>query len=295
MAENFLLHYNEGIWLEKIPAPLNTLQLFITNKCNLRCQGCFYRHKLGQTEMSLEQYQAYLEKYLPQIQKVILLGGEPTLHPQLPQIIALNQERGIKTTIYSNGFNLRPLEKINLDLVKIRVGVYGAQQSEKPLAKVTPTELPLTIVYMLRQDNISELAATAELAEKEYNCQDFYISSIRDIAATDNYWLDTAETIPVSNYAKIIQNFVDNYQGQIKRLHLATRGVIITKNNDFTSVNRCRFGNIFPDQEKIICPLDISKKLTTNELSFDERACTKHYKCILQKIILEKITYANTK
>ncbi|MDD5164752.1 MAG: 4Fe-4S cluster-binding domain-containing protein, partial [Patescibacteria group bacterium] len=93
--------------------PVNTLQLFITNRCNLRCKGCFYAHKLGAKEMSLREYQDYILKYLPEIQKVILLGGEPTMHKNLPQMLKFNNQYGLKTTIYSTGFNLEQFKGKN--------------------------------------------------------------------------------------------------------------------------------------------------------------------------------------
>lgn len=288
MVENILLQYDQNLWAEEQAAPLNTLQLFITNRCNLRCRGCFYSHKLGLEEMTFDAYCRAVESYLPQIGKIILLGGEPTMHPDLPKMIAFNQKNNVKTTIYSNGFDLKPLENIDLTGVKVRVGVYGATSTEKPLSRVTQTALPLTIVYMLRRDNISELKAAAKMAEEKFNCQAFYISSIRDIATTGDYWLDTEETISPSEFAQVVQDFVDTYQGGIKQLHLATRGVLVTKNNDFQRVKKCRFGNIFPDGEKIICPLDISKKLVAPELVYDARPCTKHERCILQKIVLKR-------
>lgn len=239
--------------------------------------------------MSFDDYCAAVKPYLGKIGKIILLGGEPTMHKELPSIVKFNQEQGLKTTIYSNGFDLTPLENLDLTGVKIRIGVYGAQSGEKCLTQVKRTDLLVTIVYMLRRDNIGQLAAAAEMAEKEFNCEDFYVSSIRDIATTGDYWIDTPETVPAEEFAEIVKDFIDNYHGGLKRIHLATRGVLVTENNDFKGVKRCRFGNLFPDGEKIICPLDISKKLTSKELLFDERACTKHHKCILQKIVLHKI------
>jgi len=286
---DIVLKYDRNKWREESVPAFNTLQLFITNRCNLRCRGCFYSHKLGGEEMSLDAYRAAVEPYLGRIGKIILLGGEPTMHEDLPEIIKFNQEHGLKTTIYSNGFDLAPLVSLDLAGVKIRIGVYGAQSGEKCLAQVKRTDLPVTIVYMLRRDNIGQLAAAAEMAEKDFKCDDFYVSSIRDIAATGDYWIDTPETVPAEEFAAIAQDFVDNYRGGLKRLHLATRGVLVTENNDFAGVKRCRFGNLFPDGEKIICPLDISKKLASPELVFDSRPCTKHHKCILQKIVLHRL------
>lgn len=128
---------------------------------------------------------------------------------------------------------------------------------------------------------------TAMMAEKKFDCQGFYISSIRDIAVTQDYWKDTKETLNLEGYFKAVQNFVKNYNGRIPRLHIARRGIIIGNKQ---KVTKCRFGNIFPDNKKIICPLDISKKLYSKELMFNKRPCNKNKECILQKIVLEKVT-----
>jgi len=56
MGKMLSLQYDQSKWQELIPRPVNTLQLFITNKCNNRCKACFYAHKLGSEEMSFDDY-----------------------------------------------------------------------------------------------------------------------------------------------------------------------------------------------------------------------------------------------
>jgi len=289
MDERFELKYDKRKWGEVIPTPVNTLQLFITNKCNLRCAGCFYQHKLGNGEMSFEEYKTHVLQHRKEIDKVILLGGEPTLHQNLPEIIDFNNEQGLRTTLYTNGVRLDALDRTDLSSTQVRIGVYGSFSSEKPLYKISPPDFPVTIVYMLRRDNIAEFEQTASMAEHRFNCDGFYISSIRDITSTQDFWKDTPDTIPLKQYYEIVQQFVDGYEGTIPVLHIARRGVIeteLTAKNDL--VSRCRFGNIFPDGEKIICPFDISRKITTNALSFGTRSCNKHKNCILEKIVLRR-------
>jgi len=283
------LEYNPERWEELIPAPVNTLQLFITNQCNNRCKACFYAHNLGSDEMKFEDYKRILLKYIGSVSKVVLLGGEPTLHKDLCKMIKFNSILGLKTTVYTNGINIKALENIDLASTTIRIGVYGAEKSEKPLARVPDTSLPVTIVYMLRKDNVNELIKTAQMAEKRFNCQEFYISSIRDIAATQNYWNDTEETLSLDEYFDVVQGFVKSYKGGIRKIHIARRGVIETRKKYPLITRHCRFGNIFPDNRKIICPLDISKKAYSPELCFRTRKCNKHSECILQKIVLSRI------
>jgi organic radical activating enzyme len=281
------LEYDRERWQEVISNPINTLQLFITNRCNLRCNGCFYRNRLGKEEMSLEEYSEHVERYRDEIDKIILLGGEPTIHKNLGEMLDLNRKLGLRTTIYTNGFNLKNLENTNLKDVSVRIGVYGAYSSEKPIANLERTKIPVDIVYMLRKDNVKELMLTAKIAERDFNCKSFYISSIRDITLTGSFWRDTEETIPIEEYAEIIQEFVSRYDGNIPVLHIARRGVLYTENTG-QKVDCCRFGNIFPDNQKVICPFDISRNITSPELVFNKRKCNKHTECILRKIVLKR-------
>ncbi len=290
------LNYDVNIWHEKISTPVPTLQTFITNKCNKRCTGCFYAHNLGKNEMSITEYKKLVEKYENDISKVILLGGEPTMHPKLSEMCIFNQNKNIKTTIYTNGFDLVALEemfkqhKINASLLNIRVGILGLTKGEKNLLEIQKTNLPVTIVYMLRQNNIHELLATVEYAEKNFNCQDFYISTIRDIATTGSFWLDTGDTISNEFFAAIIQNFLNTYKGNIKRIHIAKRGVLTTENQTkYPQVNHCRYINVFPDGKQIICPFDICKQIYTDiDYTLGTRKCNKNHECLLQKIVLER-------
>jgi MoaA/NifB/PqqE/SkfB family radical SAM enzyme len=287
-----MLKYNTSEWQELLPRPVNTLQLFITNRCNNRCKACFYAHSLGSEEMSFEDYQKIVLKYSENVSKVILLGGEPTLHKDINKMIRLNSLLGLKTTVYTNGINIKVLEQLeasDLARITIRIGVYGAEKSEKPLLRVPDTQLPVTVVYMLRKDNVDELMKTALMAEKRFNCKEFYISSIRDIAATNDYWKETDETLPLEEYSRVVQEFVKSYKGKIRKLHISRRGVIESKKKYPLATKHCRFGNVFPDGKKIICPLDISKKLYSPELGFRSRHCNKHNECLLQKIVLERI------
>jgi hypothetical protein len=129
---------------------------------------------------------------------------------------------------------------------------------------------------------------TAGMAESEFNCRGFYISSIRDIERTGSFWKDTSETLPIKEYTNVVRDFVRNYSGNIPLLHLARRGVLYTGNENSDVTCKCRFGNIFLNGDRIICPLDISKNITSGELIFNQRPCNKHTECILQKIVLKR-------
>ena len=57
------------------------LQVFLSDRCNMRCDYCFLALP-GATVLSVEALKAAYAKLKPS-DHVTLLGGEPTLHPDL--------------------------------------------------------------------------------------------------------------------------------------------------------------------------------------------------------------------
>ena len=254
----------------------NTLQLFVTNRCDRRCKGCFYASRLSSEDMPLADYRRHLDSHVGRlgISKVILLGGEPALHPRIAELVGEATGRGLDVTAYTNGCNLAAFP--DDPKLTVRVGVLGLNYSEKPLALVRPSNLPVSVVYILRSDNVWELDATVAYAEEKFNCRYFMVSSIRDVEATGSYWTDTPDTIPNAEYKKIVEGFLGRYRGRLD-VHVANRGVYGGCGHD-----HCRFLNIYPDGNCTLCPFDISLGILDDPKDFG-RKCNKHTECLLQK------------
>ena len=145
--KKFKLVYDMNKWKERITDPVPTLQLFITNKCNKRCAGCFYEESLGNEEMPLNRYKEIINEYKTRIKKVILLGGEPTIHKDVDKMISFNMEQNLKTTVYTNGKDLKKLEDIHTEDIRngtennldVRIGILGLYHGEKNLAEIKKT------------------------------------------------------------------------------------------------------------------------------------------------------------
>jgi hypothetical protein len=83
--------------------------LAISAVCNQKCPYCFTSDHFGtvthrEAFMTIEAFEAGLD-FLDRshLDEVRLLGGEPTLHPQFPQLVALARMRHKKITVFSNG------------------------------------------------------------------------------------------------------------------------------------------------------------------------------------------------
>jgi sulfatase maturation enzyme AslB (radical SAM superfamily) len=88
-----------------------TMSVEIISSCNLRCPGCWVKnsHNLSTARTIEVMDVGILERTLKfgrnmGISKISLLGGEPTLHPQLPEIIKKAYALGYeKVSITTNG------------------------------------------------------------------------------------------------------------------------------------------------------------------------------------------------
>ena len=82
--------------------------------CNLRCPWCHNRELVLQTAdcISLEAALAQIEKRKSVLGGVVLSGGEPTLFPDLGELISRIKSFGLKTKLDTNGFLPLALEKI---------------------------------------------------------------------------------------------------------------------------------------------------------------------------------------
>ena len=87
--------------------------LYITNVCNLHCKNCIvldYKGRVTIPHLSLAEIKEIIEKIPVQLEQIQLVGGEPTLHPQLEEIVLYLKQsnKAQKLSIVTNGTNYTP-------------------------------------------------------------------------------------------------------------------------------------------------------------------------------------------
>ena len=277
-------------WKEKRSERKNTLQVFITNKCNLECKGCFARKIIGgnRTDMELSEYKQAVENFISKEgEKINLLGGEPLLHPQLKEILRHNSSKNLSTTIYTNGYYLGEYNKEDLENAKLRASIYSYNEGIKSATNLPLTEAPLDTCYMVSSNTkLESLLKSAEHMEKNYDCNVFFISSIREL---DNerkeFFDDTDLTMPLIEYKELVHKFLEEYEGNME-IHVSKRGVFESTLN--TGSNKCKFSNYFIGGQIIQCPYDIVNSRFQEDYSFDNRYCQQNNSCLMTKVIFER-------
>lgn len=76
----------------------------VTGNCDLKCEHCRNVDLLG-SQLGYEEI-AFLIERIPGPARVHFLGGEPTLHPALPEIVEFARGKGHYTSMVTNGVGL---------------------------------------------------------------------------------------------------------------------------------------------------------------------------------------------
>lgn len=83
---------------------LNSMRIYVTEKCNASCPNCYNSNSRSNREMSIENFEK-LCGWLKSngITHLKLLGGEPTVHSNFNDIVEIAQSNFNEIAIFSNG------------------------------------------------------------------------------------------------------------------------------------------------------------------------------------------------
>lgn len=274
----------------------NTMQIFITNNCNFSCKGCFARKviKTKIKNMSISEYKKAINLCVDKNGKQVnLLGGEPLLHPKLKELIKIAKDKNLKITIYTNGALLNNYKPNDFTGVKIRVSIYSLL-NHKAVISIPKTNIEFDANFMVsNKTTTDELLKTARYAETNYNCKNFFISSIRELDNKNKeFFEDTEITMPLLKYKKIIHSFLCHYEGTMT-IHISKRGVF--ESTKTLALNKCRFVNYFIGGKIIQCPYDVVNLKYQKDFQFNTRHCQHNNTCLMSKLIFRKRKRLNEK
>ena len=265
----------------------NTLQIFITNRCNLSCKGCFARNimKTSNLDITIAEYTEVVKKFIDKGgQHINIIGGEPLLHPRLKRIIEITHCFDLSSHLYTNGLFLDRYKAMDFLTTKIRTSVYCKNKYNKAANKLPLTNIPIDVCYMVgKETTTNDLLGTAKFVENNYNCNVFFISSIREL---DNkrheFFDDTNITMNLIRYKELVCGFLNKYNGKMQ-IHISKRGMF--ESTKTMAENKCRFANYFIGGKIIQCPYDVVNCKFQKDYTFNKRHCQHNNTCLMSKII----------
>jgi len=157
----------------------------ILTQCNLKCTHCYINpHEHGTEILSIEVIENWLGAFMEKSRSanVIFLGGEPTLHPDLPRAVKRARAIGYKSiTIDTNGFLfhdfLKKVSPSEIDFLSFSLdgatektndrirgkGVY--QTCLKGITEAVSLGFHTSLIYTVSRSNIHELSMMPSLIE----------------------------------------------------------------------------------------------------------------------------------
>lgn len=165
---------------------LSTQTLSIINKCDLSCSYCWYETD----ELSYASNFLHKEELIQwfnqcrnfaELETVIFTGGEPTLHPEINEILISGKEYFKNVILLTNALTMakRPSLVTTLRSIKAEVHVSldhisnipdtvrgGTKATLNSIALLAKNEVPMQITFVLTSVNSAEISAIIQLCKE---------------------------------------------------------------------------------------------------------------------------------
>ena len=147
--------------------------LYATKLCNAGCKFCYYRSEGNRKHAPLNRLinilKTFKEKY--EIEFVDITGGEPTIHPQIKDIVKESCEIGIKPTVITN--SQRPdviLDIINNGLEDLLISVHGFEGNHDEVVGIAGAFNKIVETFKFLNSKPFEFRVNTVLTK--YSCKD---------------------------------------------------------------------------------------------------------------------------
>lgn len=269
----------------------HNIYLYITERCQLRCGHCYMGDRLERGLNLPFERAAEIISYCRTLggQYITFLGGEPTLHEDLPRMVDHALEQGYKQVmINSNGLLERTIDRIDPEkLHYISFSLDGAtaethDQIRSPktfnktvgcIRKTVQAGYPVRLICTISQINIHEAAAVLTLADElGVKMVNFHVFSEEGIGIKNSSWsLTPQEWIDFYEYLESIKHqfrtsiwYPPTYATTDKLQRYVTEGY---KGCVGCSLDRI---SIFPDGRCYVCSVLFDHPLHYAELTQED-------------------------
>jgi MoaA/NifB/PqqE/SkfB family radical SAM enzyme len=249
----------------------------ITMDCNLRCGHCYVGKHLQKnqhfdTDQIINDLSSFKEKGT---KKIVLLGGEPTIHPEFMKIFTNTLKIGfVQVVVDTNGQIAFPIPDKYLDIIKIRFSFEGHNSDTNDRIRGNGTfnnsldnlkifydqNVNCEITCTINQYNFKELSKFIDfftnLGIKNFN---FHFLSLTGTAQNNQHLLLRPEE--VLEVQELLQTLSEK-----NNILMRYPNLIVHEDNIPSEINRglhCLIGShkrllVFPYGQNIFCPLELS-------------------------------------
>lgn len=134
MQKTYNLEFTEQEIREAVAADqLLSIEIEFSRVCNFRCSYCYVEgQETWKNELSREEIKdVILQAKALGARKIIILGGEPSIYPQLPEILHFIGQEGLEIEMFTNGSGITQELADVLAQEKVRVALKLNSQNEE--------------------------------------------------------------------------------------------------------------------------------------------------------------------
>ena len=201
--------------------------LTLNRACNLRCKWCYAKstHFNCADDITLEMAKQIVDicKDL-NINRIALIGGEPTLYPQLPQIIEYIKSNNMGCGIITNGVKLEDKaylqELMDVGVKSFSISLKGENKTafkqvtgfdcyekvKKGITNCIENNIDVSVSMVLTEENI-ETFLEGIIDMKKLGVKNFHLSFCYELDTSCDY----KAYLKTNNPKKLINNFVKIY------------------------------------------------------------------------------------
>lgn len=196
------------------------IHIMVTNRCNRHCPFCFDENRKFGKDITRENYLKILDKAKENnIKEVLLLGGEPLLHPDIVWMCKTCKEYGFKTFITTNYAKPDVLKECDKYLNSINISYYN--QKELPNQKDYTADISLSaLIYKGRLDNKKDLDAFIDKYKDKFHLR---LATLQPTPRFPKELCDVSEFLNTLEYDEKISLFgqieADIYRGVTIKRH----------------------------------------------------------------------------
>lgn len=237
-----------------------SLLLFVTSTCNLKCENCFSQYMHKDQNMSMEQIKRIVEVN-SRFNKIDLMGGEPLMHPNINEIINTLHNMGKKVSLYTNGLLLNRLQSSTMPL-RACISFYEVESNElnrKPISKIKvlidnfmgEAGNKLKLILLIDKYNYERVLPIINYIDTTFSSIDTLTIGL--MRYENDYWNDGYDgVLSFSEYAKTISFLLKEYCGRLN-LDIFTKGVLDFSESTNGKNRTNRFKCVFPDNSYSEC------------------------------------------
>lgn len=118
---------------------IRNLTVIVTNRCNFRCQWCFYKKELdNKQDLDIELYNRLIDDTAENRPAVVLSGGEPFANKDIMKYVKIAKEHNLPASIFTNGVLLseeRTSQLIDYGLDYLCISIIGPEKIHNRISR----------------------------------------------------------------------------------------------------------------------------------------------------------------